>query len=274
MKHERFQDNRDRAERKKGPRELCTGGEWIYGRKSVLEALRAGRRQCRELILPPAMPNEPEDLAEMRAIGHSLGIVVRSEDRKRMDMMLKGAHHQNTALKTAGYPFVPFEELLEAADADENAVFIVLDHLEDPQNVGAILRTACAIGAAGVIVPEDRASGVTPAAVRASAGGSEHLKIARVVNIVRALKALKERNVWATGLDWGEDAKNYTEIDFSGRVALVIGAEGAGISRLVRDTCDFIAVLPMAGEIQSLNASVAAAVAMYEIVRQKLGVKG
>ena len=145
----------------------------------------------------------------------------------------------------------------------------MLDHLEDPQNVGSILRTACAVGATGVIIPEDRACGITPAAVRASAGGAEHLKVARVVNVVRALEELKEAGLWLTGLDWGTDARPYTKIDFKGKVGLVIGAEGSGISRLVRENCYFIAELPMPGGFESLNAGVAAAVTMYEILRQR-----
>ena len=152
---------------------------------------------------------------------------------------------------------------------DENALVVILDHLEDPQNVGSILRTACAVGATGVIIPEDRASGITPAAVRASAGGAEHVQVAHVVNLVRAIKDLKEAGLWMTGLDWGKDAKTYTKIDFRGRVGLVIGAEGAGISRLVRENCDFIAELPMPGGFESLNAGVAAAVTMYEVIRQR-----
>jgi 23S rRNA (guanosine2251-2'-O)-methyltransferase len=149
------------------------------------------------------------------------------------------------------------------------AIVIVLDHLEDPQNVGSILRTAAAIGVTGVIIPEDRATGITPAAVRASAGGTEHIKVAHVVNLPRALADLKEAGMWFTALDWGEDAKEYTKIDFKGRSGLVIGSEGFGIGRLVRENCDFVAVLPMPGGFESLNAGVAAAVAMYEILRQR-----
>ena len=125
------------------------------------------------------------------------------------------------------------------------------------------------MGATGVVIPEDRACGITPAAVRASAGGAEHVKVAHVVNLVRALEALKEAGVWMTGLDWGEDARRYDKIDFKGRVGLVVGAEGSGITRLVRSTCDFIAELPMPGGFESLNAGVAAAVTMYEILRQR-----
>ena len=120
-----------------------------------------------------------------------------------------------------------------------------------------------------MVLPEDRACGVTPAAVRASAGGAEHLRVAHTVNLVRAIADLKEAGCWMTGLDWGEDARPYTAIDFRGRVGLVVGAEGAGISRLVRENCDFIAELPMPGGFESLNAGVAAAVTMYEILRQR-----
>ncbi len=264
-----MRNDRDFENRSRGPRELCTGGEWIYGRNPVAEALRAGRRTISEIVLPPYDKREADDLSALRRTAQARGIMVRTEERKRLDVLTRGGHHQGVALKTTGYPYVAFEDILEEVRENENATVIVLDHLEDPQNVGSVLRTACAIGATGVILPEDRGCGVTPAAVRASAGASEYLKVAHVVNLVRAMKQLQEAGVWMTGLDWGEDAKPYTEIDFHGRCGLVIGAEGNGISRLVRETCDFIAVLPMLGEIESLNAGVAAAVCMYEMLRQR-----
>jgi 23S rRNA (guanosine2251-2'-O)-methyltransferase len=256
-------------EHRKGPRELCTGGEWIYGRNPAVEVMRAGRRAVREVVLPPFDKNEADEIAWLRQAAHERHVVVRTEDRRRLDMLTRGGHHQGVALKVDGYPYVDFGDILSAVEDDENAKVVILDHLEDPQNVGSILRTACAIGVTGVIIPEDRGSGVTPAAVRASAGASEYLKVARVVNLVRAMEALKKAGMWMTGLDWGDDAKPYTEIDFTGRAGLVVGAEGAGISRLVRDTCDFIAVLPMLGRIESLNAGVAAAVCLYEMIRQR-----
>ena len=253
----------------KGPRELVTGGEWIYGRNPVEEALAAGRRTATEIILPPAFPDEDEQLQRIRDEARSRRLVIRTMERDQLDKLTRYGHHQSCALKTTGYPYVGFEEILAAVEEDENALVIVLDHLEDPQNVGSILRTACAVGATGVILPEDRACGITPAAVRASAGGAEHLRVAHVVNLPRAMQDLKEAGLWFSGLDWGEDAKSYTEIDFKGRVGLVIGAEGSGISRLVRENCDFIAVLPMPGGFESLNAGVAAAVTMYEVLRQR-----
>lgn len=255
--------------RSKGPRELCTGGEWIYGRNPVVECLRAGRRTATEMILPPRDKNESDEIASLRLTAQQRRIVVRTETRDRLDRLVKGGHHQGVALKTTGYPYVGFEEILRDVEEDENAMVLVLDHLEDPQNVGSILRTACAAGVKGVVIAEDRTAGVTPAAVRASAGAAEHLKVAHVVNLVRAMKDLQKTGTWFTGLDWGEDARPYTAIDFKGRSGLVVGAEGDGLSRLVRETCDFIAELPMPGGFESLNAGVAAGVAIYEMLRQK-----
>ena len=253
----------------KGPRELVTGGEWLYGRNPVIEALRAGRRTFSEIILPPPARDEPDEIASLRLTAQQRHIMVRTADRDRLDRLVRGGHHQGVAIKTTGYPYVGLEDIVQAVEAEENAIVLVLDHLEDPQNVGSILRTACAAGVTGVIIPEDRGVGVTPAAVRASAGAAEHLKVAHVVNLPRAMKTLQEKGLWFTGLDWGEDARPYTAVDFKGRAGLVVGAEGNGLSRLVRETCDFIAELPMPGGFESLNAGVAAAVAMYEIVRQR-----
>ena len=253
----------------KGPRELVTGGEWIYGRNPVEEALAAARRTASEIVLPPAFPDEDDQIARIRAEAQSRRLMIRTMDRDQLDRLTRFGHHQGVAAKTTGYPYVGFNEILRNVEDDENALVVILDHLEDPQNVGSILRTACAVGVTGVVIPEDRASGVTPAAVRASAGGAEHVKVAHVVNIVRAMEALKDAGAWLTGLDKCEEAKDYTKVDFKGRVGLVVGAEGEGLSRLVREKCDFVASLPMPGGFESLNAGVAAAVAMYEILRQR-----
>lgn len=256
-------------EKRQGPREMVSGGEWLYGRNPVEEALAAGRRTVMEVVLPPPGMAVDEQLARIRDEAHARRAVVRTMQRDQLDRLTRFGHHQGVAAKTSGYPYVGFDEVLREVEADENALVVVLDHLEDPQNVGSILRTACAVGVAGVVIPEDRASGVTPAAVRASAGGAEHVKVAHVVNVARALDGLKEAGAWITGLDKCEGAREYTEIDFRGRVGLVVGAEGEGLSRLVREKCDFVAALPMPGGFESLNAGVAAAVAMYEVLRQR-----
>ena len=248
---------------------MLTGGEWIYGRNPVEEALAAGRRTASEIILPPAFPDEDDQLQRIRDEAKARRLVIRTMERNQLDKLTRFGHHQGVALKTTGYPYVGFEEILAAVEADENATVIVLDHLEDPQNVGSILRTASAVGVTGVIIPEDRACGITPAVARASAGGTEYVKVAHVVNLVRAMQDFKDAGVWFTGLDWGEDAKTYTDIDFRGRTGLVVGAEGNGISRLVRENCDFIAELPMPGGFESLNAGVATAITLYEVLRQR-----
>lgn len=256
-------------ERKRGPREMLAGGEWIYGRNPVEEVLAAGRRTVNEVVLPPPAAGEDGQIARIREEAVRRRIPVGTMDRRELDKLTHFGHHQNTAAKTSAYPYAGFIEILDAVRSDENAIVLVLDHIEDPQNLGSILRTAAAAGVAGVILPEDRACGVTPAATRASAGGSEYVKTAKVVNLVRAMKDLKDAGVWFTGLDWGGDAKPYGEIDFKGRAGIVLGAEGKGISRLVRDNCDFIAEIPMPGGFESLNAGVAAALAIYEALRQR-----
>ena len=252
----------------KGPRELVGHGEWIYGRNPVEECLAAGRRTCTEVILPAV--DKPDDqhqrIHDECAARH---IMIRHMDRNQLDKLTHFGHHQGFALKTTGYPYVGFEDILREVQDNPNAIVLILDHLEDPQNVGAILRTACAVGVTGVVIAEDRACGITPAAVRASAGGTEYLKIAHVVNLPRAIEDLKDAGLWFTGLDWGEDSKPYTKIDFKGPTGIVVGAEGSGISRLVREKCDFIAHLPMPGGFESLNAATATSVTLYEILRQR-----
>jgi len=265
----RNMENRRDTHHRIGPREMASGGEWLYGRNPVAEALRAGRRTFSEIVLPPGRRDETEEIAAIRLAASRMGIMARCMEPDRLDRLVRGGHHQGVAVKASPYPYVAFDSLLDSVRDDDNAIVLVLDHLEDPQNVGSILRTACAAGVSGVVMPEDRGAGVTPAVVRASSGAAEHMAVARVVNLPRAMKELQEAGFWFTGLDWGEDARPYTEVDFKGKAGLVVGAEGNGLSRLVRETCDFIAELPMPGGFESLNAGVAAGVAVYEILRQR-----
>lgn len=246
-------------------------GEWLYGRRPVLEVLRAGRRSFYDLCISESAREacSDEELAEIRTLASHYGVRVRTVDRKSLNDQLGPVNHQGVAISVSSYPYKCMEELMTEVEDDPEAVVLILDHIEDPQNVGSLLRTADAAGVKGVIIPEDRSAGVTPAAVRASAGAAEHLCVVKVVNIVRAIEALKEQEVWVTGLDFGDDAKDYADIDYKGRCALVVGNEGRGISRLVREKCDFIAMLPMVGAVSSLNASVAGALVMYEALRQK-----
>ncbi len=240
---------------------------WIYGRRPVLEALRAGRREIFELIVPSGPATDETE--EMISLAHARRIPIRAAQRGECDRILGQVNHQCCAVKVGGYPYVGVEEIYAAAEEDPEAIVLLLDHLEDPQNLGSLLRTAEACGVCGVILPEDRGVLVTPTVVRASAGASEHLRIAHVVNLPQAMKALKERNVWLTGLDLTENAQAYTAIDFRGRCGIVVGNEGEGLGSLVGKTCDFIGYIPMEGQVESLNAGVAGALVMYEAVRQK-----
>ncbi len=245
---------------------------WIYGRRPVLEVLRANRREVFEVIVPPGTTTEETE--EMIAIAQANRIPVRAAQRGEMDRLVGEVNHQQCAIRCGGYPYISIEELLNDMDADPEGIILMLDHLEDPQNLGSLLRTADAIGAVGVIIPEDRSAMVSSAVVRASVGATEHVRVAKCVNLVRTMKLFKERNVWLTGLDMDTRATEYTKVDFRGRCGIVVGAEGEGLSRLVQEECDFIGYLPMVGGVESLNAGVAGAVVMYEAVRQKAQKKG
>lgn len=218
--------------------------------------------------------NEDPESDEMIALARSSRMAVSFVERRDIDQLLGDVNHQGVALRAGGYPYGDMAQLLRDVGDDPSATVLVLDHIEDPQNLGSLLRTADAAGVTGVLIPEDRGALVTPAASRASAGAAEHMRVVKVVNIPRAIEALKEAGCWTTGLDWGDDARNYRDIDFAGRVALVVGNEGHGIGRLVREKCDFIAQLPMMGRVASLNASIAGAVALYEVLRQKTAKAG
>jgi len=268
QKNKQYKDFRD--DRAGERRDQADRGDWIYGRRPVLEVVKSGKRHLYEAVLPPEGRDAP-DVAELRGLLLARGVPFRSLEREELDALCEGGNHQGVAVRTGGFPYISIDQIVHDAKEDANALILILDHIEDPQNVGSMLRTADAAGVTAVILPEDRASGVTPAAVHASAGAAEHMRVAKVVNLVRAMQELKACGVWITGLDFGPDAKPYTGLDFKGRVGLVVGSEGKGLSRLVRETCDFIACLPMKGRVESLNAGVAGAIAMYEIVRQRGG---
>jgi len=246
-----------------------TKGEWVYGRRPVMEVLRAKRRHMYEAVLPSGGRDSP-DVAELRTMLLAAGVPLHALQRAELDELSAAGNHQGVALRVGGYPYISLEQVEHDVREQPQALVLLLDHIEDPQNVGALMRSAEAAGVTGIILPEDRAAAVTPAVVRASAGASEHLRVARTVNLVRAMKMLQEAGLWLAGLDMGEDAKLYTEIDFKGRMGVVVGAEGQGIGRLVRENCDFIARIPMRGQVASLNASVAGAIILFEAVRQRM----
>ncbi len=194
------------------------------------------------------------------------GVPIVEAEREELDVVAVGGNHQGVCLRTGAYRYASLRDLLPGNPAD---VWLVLDSLQDPQNLGSLLRTGEAMGVAGVIIPEHRAVGVTPAVVNASAGAAEHMRVARVPNLARALDELKQAGAWVIALEAGERSVLLWEVDLTGRVALVVGSEGEGIRRLVLERCDILARLPLHGRIESLNAAVAGSVALYEVLRRR-----
>jgi len=241
-----------RAEPRTGRLVAGHGEELLYGRHAVLEALRAGRRHIRRIFL--AEGTDPSSiLAEIVAAARLVGCALIETPRQKLDDAVSG-NHQGVIAQAEEYPYVDLDALL-AATGDR--LYLALDHLQDVQNLGTLLRTAEAMGVTGVLLPGRRSAAVTPAVVNASAGAVEHLRIAQVGNLVQALEILKENGIWAVGLDAVPDAIPLAKADLSGPLVLVVGAEGAGLSRLVRERCDWLVSIPMVGRVESLNAAVA-----------------
>jgi 23S rRNA (guanosine2251-2'-O)-methyltransferase len=237
----------------------------IYGIHAVEEALKA-RGRAFEYV---GVARERKDSRVQRVIEscRTAGVAVRFLPRAQVERLAGNASHQGVVAVASAKAYSDLDEVLERRRG-EHAFVVVLDGVEDPHNLGAILRTADAAGADGVVIPERRAVGVTATVAKASAGASEHLPIARVTNISRALEELKAREVWTVGLD-ERAPQSYDQLDYKMHCALVVGAEGKGLHDLVRKRCDFLVSIPMLGKVPSLNVSVAAAVVMYEMARQR-----
>ncbi len=244
--------------------------EILYGRHTVHESLRAGRRKPHKLMLAESV-RQTDVIGQIVSLAEQAGVKVERAERRNLDQILQvGVHHQGVALETSPYPYIPLDDILVTAQSRaEPPLLLLLDQLQDPQNVGSLLRTAEAIGVHGVVIQRRRAVGITPAVVHASAGAAEHLKVAQVTNLVNIIGKLKERDVWVVGLETAHDAQRYNQADLNGPLAIVVGSEGEGLRRLVRERCDFLLQLPMRGQVTSLNASVAGSVVLYEAFRQR-----
>ena len=233
--------------------------ELLYGRHAVLEALRAGRRRILRIYLGQGVQQSgsvAEIVATARQLGCPVGVAPRS--------VLESAgpvNHQGVLAEAAAYPYLGLDDLLPAAGLND-ALYLALDHLQDVQNLGTLLRTAEAMAVSGVLLPDRRAASITPAVVNSSAGAVEHLPIAEVGNLVQALDRLKDAGAWVVGLDAGVGAVPLPQADLNGPIVLVVGAEGSGLTRLVRAHCDWLLAIPMSGKVASLNAAVAGSVAL------------
>lgn len=239
----------------------------IEGRNAVLEAFRAGKPIDKLFVLDGCQDGPVKSiLREARKTDTIISYV----DKERLDRLSKTGHHQGVVAQAAAYEYATVEDIMAAARQKNEPPFIfILDEIEDPHNLGAILRTANLAGAHGVIIPKRRAVGLTAAVARTSAGAINYTPVAKVTNIAKTIEELKKQGLWFVCADM--DGTLMYQMDLTGPIGLVIGNEGAGVGRLVKEKCDYVASIPMKGDIDSLNASVAAGVLAYEIVRQRMG---
>ena len=240
--------------------------EVLYGLHPVEEALKAGRRRFDHVLV--AREREDARIESLVALCRQAGVRVRQEAREQLTQLAQTPAHQGVVALVHPQEFLSIEDLFESATPNAARLLLALDGVEDPQNLGALLRVADGAGVDGVVLTERRSAPLSPVAVKASAGAAEHLRIARVVNLVRALEELKKQNIWVIGLD-ERGQTDYDQFDLTGNCVLVLGREGAGLHDLVRRTCDHLLRIPMSGGVSSLNVSAAGAVVLFEAFRQR-----
>lgn len=238
----------------------------IEGRNAVLEAFRAGKTIDKLFVLDGCQDGPVKSILRE---AKKTDTIINFVDKERLDRLANSGHHQGVVAQAAAYEYAEVEDILNAAREKGEAPFIfILDEIEDPHNLGAIIRTANLCGAHGVIIPKRRAVGLTATVAKTSAGAVNYTPVAKVTNIAKTIEELKKEGMWFVCADM--DGRTMYDLNLTGPIGLVIGNEGAGVSRLVKEKCDFTASIPMKGDIDSLNASVAAGVLAYEIVRQRL----
>lgn len=239
--------------------------EMIIGRNPVIEALKSGR-SINKVMISEQMNNRISQ--QIQKLSHSAETFIQKVPKKKLDQLTK-ENHQGVVAYVASYQYASLDDLFaQAEEKQETPFFIILDELEDPHNLGSILRTADAVGVHGIIIPKRRSVGLTATVAKTSAGAIEYIPVARVTNITDTIAELKERHVWVVGTDM-KGAEDYRSLEGTLPIALVIGSEGKGISRLVKKNCDWTVSLPMIGNVSSLNASVACSLLLYEVYRKR-----
>jgi len=240
--------------------------EYIVGKNPVLEVLRSGRSVNKIWIAEGSLKGT---MNQVMGMAKEAKIQVQLVPKKKLDQVAEGEAHQGVVAFVAAHAYAEVEDILQAAkEKNEEPFILILDEIEDPHNLGSILRTADAVGAHGVIIPKRRAVGLTSTVAKSSAGAMEYVPVARVTNIARTMEELKEKGIWMVGTD-ASGTQDFRQGRYDMGIGLVIGSEGKGMSRLVKETCDFTVRLPMVGQVTSLNASVAAALLMFEVHRQR-----
>ena len=246
-----------------------TNEDYIMGRNPVLEALRSNREINKILI---AEGSQQGSMQQVIGLAKDKNVNIQIVPKKKIDSLVEGIH-QGVIAQVAAYEYAEIEDLFElAAKKEQDPFILILDEIEDPHNLGSIMRTADAVGAHGIIIPKRRAVGLTATVAKASTGAIEHIPVVRVTNIAQAIDKLKENGVWIAGTD-AKGSKDYRQMDATLPLGLVIGSEGKGMGRLIKEKCDFLIHLPMVGHVTSLNASVAGGILLYEIFKQRCGNK-
>ena len=273
--------DRDRNRQSRAPREakkentveqevtVDENSEMIAGKNPVLEALRAGR-EINKLWIAEGV--KKTGIQELIDLAKERGVLVQFVPKQKVDKLAD--NHQGIVASVAAYQYAEIEDLFNAAKGkNEDPFFLILDELEDPHNLGSIMRTADAIGVHGIIIPKRRAVGLTAVVAKASTGAIEHVPVVRVTNLAQTVDELKERGIWIAGTD-AKGSADYRKMDATLPLAIIIGSEGKGMARLLKEKCDFLYNLPMVGHVTSLNASVAAALLMYEVYRKRTELNG
>lgn len=239
--------------------------DYVAGKNPVIEVLKSNRDIHKILI---AEGSQRGQMQQVTKLAKEANVIVQFVPKKKLDQIYDG-NHQGVIAQVAAYEYAEIDDLFKVAEErDEPPFFLLLDEIEDPHNLGSIMRTADATGAHGIIIPKRRAVGLTATVAKASTGAIEHIPVVRVTNMSRTIEELKERGLWIAGTD-AKGKEDYREFDGTMPLGLVIGSEGKGMGRLVREKCDFLLRMPMAGRVTSLNASVAAALLMYEVYRKR-----
>jgi len=239
--------------------------DMVAGRNAVMEALK-GSRSVNKLMI--ANGSIEGSIKEIIAVAKEKGVNIQYWDRSKLDSIARGIRHQGVLAQVAPVQYAELEDILQVAkDRNEPPFIVLLDELEDPHNLGAILRTADAAGVHGVLIPKHRSCPLSATVAKTSAGAVEHVPVARVGNLVQTIKKLKQEGLWVAAADM--DGKDYYDTDLTGPLLLIIGSEGQGVGRLVKEQCDFVVRIPMVGKINSLNASVAGSILMYEAMKQR-----
>lgn len=239
--------------------------DMVAGRNAVMEALK-GSRSVNKLMI--ANGSTEGSIKEIIAVAKEKGVNIQYWDRSKLDSIARGIRHQGVLAKVAPVQYAELEDILQVAkDRNEPPFIVLLDEMEDPHNLGAILRTADAAGVHGVLIPKHRSCPLSATVAKTSAGAVEHVPVARVGNLVQTIKKLKQEGLWVAAADM--DGKDYYDTDLTGPLLLIIGSEGQGVGRLVKEQCDFVVRIPMVGKINSLNASVAGSILMYEAMKQR-----